>query len=315
MAQRTGTLDGIPIDWQQSPPPLPGSARALAARRPLLERLRRALGASGQAAAQRTPDALATVADPLAIRERLYGRGYVIPGDAAWVLALVEPLRLAAASSLLDLAAGLGGPARAVAQTFHLRVMGLERDAACVRQANALSAALGARHLVEMQLCDPESLELPIARFDGALGREASYAVVEKERYLRVVTRALRGYGTIALTDFALDRAAGEMEELGAWAAALPQPPALWTEAQYADCFRSLGFTLRAAEDISAVYRRQIVAAWIRYLRAGEIRGLAAAQVEAVLAEAEACSRTIAALESGALRYYRFEATPQHALR
>jgi SAM-dependent methyltransferase len=314
MAEGTGTLDGVTLDWRPSPQPR-RDARTIAVRPPLLERLHRLLGASRPPRATHAAQALAAASDPLAIRQRLYGQGYTVPGDAAWVLSLVEPFRLGAGSSLLDLAAGLGGPARVVAQALHQRVMGLERDAACVRQANALSAALGARHLVEVQLCDPESLELPIARFDGALGREASYAVAEKERYLRVVTRALRGRGAIVLTDFVLNRAAGDRDEVSAWSTALPRPASLWTEAQYADCFRSLGFTLRAAEDISSLYRRQIVAAWVRYLRAGEIRGLPMPQAEAVLAEAEAGRRAVAALESGALRYYRFEALRQSALR
>ena len=38
-----------------------------------------------------------------------------------------------------------------------------------------------------------------------------------------------------------------------------------------------------------------------------------AAQIEAVLAEAEACFRTVAALESGALKYYRFEAIAHYS--
>ncbi len=345
MADGTGTLEGVSIDWQHPEPvreraPVDRSWRQPAEREPpapvvtelpppvvspvpappdrrlrLLERLRRALKRSAAAPSAAEIAAANSHAgpDPLLIRQRLYGRGYIIPGDAAWLLSLVEPFQLGPSSSLLDLAAGLGGPARAIAQAFHTRVTGIERDYDRARQANAMSSALGASHLVRIKACDPETIELGTARFDCALGREAGYAVADKEQFLRVVAQSLRSRGQIALTDFVLDRSAGERAELEAWRGKLAQRPSLWTAAQYADCFKSVGYGLRRAEDISALYRRQIVAAWIGYLRAGDIRGLPGSQVEAVLAEAEASFRTVAALESGALKYYRFEAIAHYS--
>jgi SAM-dependent methyltransferase len=216
---------------------------------------------------------------------------------------------------MLDLAAGLGGPARTIAQAFHIRVTGLERDYDRARQGNAMSSALGASHIVRITNRDPESIELDAARFDCALGREATFAVIEKERFLRVAAQSLRTHGQIVLTDFVLDRSAGERDELVSWREGLPRRTSLWTAAQYADCFKSLGFGLRRAEDISSFYRRQIVAAWVRYLRTGDIRRLDTPQVESVLTEAEACRRTVAALESGALKYYRLEAIAHHPFR
>lgn len=328
MADGTGTLARVPIDWRHPEPvhkavpdgrpPVPPAALSpvfVPPNRPVgfLERLRRALRRSTEAPSAAEIGAAEAAPDPLAIRQRLYGRGYIIPGDVSWLLSLVEPLQLGASSSMLDLAAGLGGPARAVAQAFHARVTGIERDHDRAQQGNAMSSALGAAHLVRIDACDPETLELGSARFDCALGREASYAVIEKERFLRVVAQSLRARGRIVLTDFVLDRGAGERPELDGWHSKLAPRPSLWSAAQYADCFKSVGYGLHRAEDISALYRRQIVAAWIGYLRAGEIRGQPASQVEAVLAEAEACFRTVAALESGALKYYRFEAIAHYS--
>jgi ubiquinone/menaquinone biosynthesis C-methylase UbiE len=309
MADVTGTLESIPIDWQH---PETAQRGAPDGRSRFLERLRSALKRSGAGAGETI--AAGAPPDPLIIRQRLYGRGYVIPGDVAWLLSLVEPFRLGASSTLLDLAAGLGGPGRAIAQAFHARVIGIERDHERARQANAMSSAVGASHLVRIKACDPETLELGSAQFDGALGREATHAIADKERFLRVVAQALRPSGRMILTEFVLDRSGGERGELDSWRSHLPHRTSLWTAAQYADCFKSVGYDLRRAEDISALYRGQIVAAWTGYLRSGEIRGQAAAQVEAVLAEAEASFRTVTALESGALKYYHFEAIQQHSV-
>jgi 16S rRNA C967 or C1407 C5-methylase (RsmB/RsmF family) len=143
MADATGTLESVPIDWQH---PEPVRQRAPAGRS-WSERLGAALtrSAAAPSAAGEIAAANANVApDPLAIRQRLYGRGSIIPGDAAWLLSLVEPFHLGASSAMLDLAAGLGGPARAIAQAFHARVTGIERDYDRARQANAMSSALGA---------------------------------------------------------------------------------------------------------------------------------------------------------------------------
>ena len=336
MADGTGTLDSVSIDWLNGPrqrrdddvvdaisyvpasrsvPPLPlpaSDTMAVEPRSPtrFVEWLRRMLHRPALAT---TIGEMPAALDPLTLNQRLYGRGYVIPGDAAWVLDLVEPFQLDGASSILDLAAGLGGPARTIAQAFHTKVTGLERDYDRAKLANAMSSALGTSPLVKIRNCDPETVELPAARFDGALGREATFAIAEKERFLRVVGQSLRTRGQIVLTDFALDRSAGERDELGKWQDQQPRRPSLWTAAQYDDCFRSVGYGLRRADDISALYRRQIIAAWVGYLRAGAIRGMSPAQIDSVLTEAEACCRTVAALESGALKYYRFQAIAHYS--
>lgn len=246
--------------------------------------------------------------DRLTVRQWLYGRGYLIPGDAAQVLRLVEPFQLDSSAKMLDLASGLGGPSRAVAQAFHAHVLGLERDPDLVRQATALSGAQGLARLAQFKNCDPESVELEAETFDCALGREASYAVVEKERFLRVAVQALKPRGQLVLTDFMRSGDGDTRDEVGAWAALQPRRPVLWTLAQYTDCLKSLGFHLRVTDDMSGNYRRQIVANWVSMLRSSELRRLNPAQVETVVGEAEASLRTVAALESGALKYVRLEA-------
>src|SRR5579863_438606 len=175
MADATGMLESVPIDWQHPEPVRPRAP----AGRSWSERLRAALTRSAAAPTVGEAVTAKIAPDPLAIRQRLYGRGYIIPGDAAWLLALVEPFHLGASSAMLDLAAGLGGPARAIAQAFHARVTGIERDYDRARQGNAMSSALGAAHLLRIKACDPETLELGAAKFDCALGREASYTVAQ----------------------------------------------------------------------------------------------------------------------------------------
>ena len=94
--------------------------------------------------------------------------------------------------------------------------------------------------------------------------------------------------------------------ELAAWAALQPRAPSLWSLRQYSDCFLSLGLELRVPEDISAAYKSWIVDGWTRLLRTVDLRSLPRDHRLAVVAEAERWAPTVAALDSGALRMYRF---------
>jgi SAM-dependent methyltransferase len=246
--------------------------------------------------------------DPLTIRQWLYGSGFTIPGDADYVRELVKPFHLGPSMTMLDLAAGLGGPARAIAQAFDTYVTGLERDPELARRATEETAARGLSRHVQITAYDPETFELRAGFYDHALAREATYHVAQKERFLRVLNQAMKPLGQLILTDFVRDRTVGDAPELAAWEAVQPFKPQLWTAAQYTDCFKSLGFDLRIANDITAEYRRLVVLAWKAFVEEGELRQLRSKQALPVIDEVERSIKTIAALESGALKFHYFVA-------
>src|SRR6266851_1461972 len=125
--------------------------------------------------------------DPLTIRQWLWGPGLHIPGTAEDVLALARPFAATAATRLLDVAAGLGGAARAIAAQSGAYVSALERDPDLARRGRALSITAGRYKQVPVGHMDPETLELRAGAFDGILGREASHLVRDKERFMRVL--------------------------------------------------------------------------------------------------------------------------------
>lgn len=125
--------------------------------------------------------------DPLTIRQWLYGPGYIIPGNADYVLELVKPFHLGPSMTMLDLGAGLGGPARTIADAFQTYVTGYERDPELARRAADETSARGLSRQVQISVYDPESFELRAGFYDHALAREATYHVVQKERFLRVL--------------------------------------------------------------------------------------------------------------------------------
>ncbi len=246
--------------------------------------------------------------DPLTVRQWLYGPGHVIPGNAEYVVELVKPFHLGPAMTLLELGSGLGGPARAIVEAFSTYVAGYERDAELVRRATEEMSTRGLSRHVQISAYDPETFELRTGFYDHVVAREATYCVEQKERFLRVLNQSMKPLGQLILTDFVLDRSVGDRSELAAWESTLEYPPQLWTAAQYSDCFKSLGFDLRIANDITPEYRRLILLAWKDFLDHGELRELKHGAAAPVIDEVERGLRTVAALESGALKFYYFVA-------
>ncbi len=259
-------------------------------------------------AVQNSPDVAGPPPDPLTVRQWLYGPGYVTPGSAEYVLELAKQFNPSPAMTVLDMAAGLGGPAQTIAEAFKTYIAGFERDPDLARRATEAVAAHGLARYVQVSAYDPETFELRAGFYDHALAREATYHVAQKERFLRVLSQAMKTSGQLILTDFVRDRAAGERPELGSWEATLRYKPQLWTAAQYTDCMKSLGFDVRIASDATADYRRMTLLAWKNFLEGGELKTLRASQAAPVIDEVERSLRTVSALESGALKFYYFVA-------
>ena len=87
----------------------------------------------------------------ISVAEALWGEGFLFPGGGAEVLRLAKPLGLTAASSLLLIGAGTGGPPRRIAAEFGVWVTGYEANPHLVALANERSqrAGLGRRAQVE----------------------------------------------------------------------------------------------------------------------------------------------------------------------
>ena len=260
--------------------------------------------ASAAPAAPAPSDPVAPL-DPLTIRQWLWGPGFHIPGNRDYVLNLVKPFAANAAMSMLDVAAGLGGPARAVAEAFDTYVTGLERDPELARRGMEMSVAAGKHKHAPVSAMDPESFELKPGTFDGIIGRGATYMVQDKERFLRVLMLGLKPRGQLLLTDYVLEPSLAQRPELALWSPLQPYPPTLWTLRQYTDCLRSLGFDIRITEDITDDLKAQIVIGWDNLLQTVDLKALPRAHKRAVVDEAERWVKTIMTLNSGALKAYR----------
>jgi SAM-dependent methyltransferase len=246
--------------------------------------------------------------DTLTIRQWLWGPGFNIPGDSDYVRDLVKPFAANSSMSILEVASGLGGPARIIAETFDTYVTGLERDPELARLGMEMSVAAGKQKHAPIRQFDPESFELRTGAFDCILGRGATYMVQDKERFMRVLILGLKQRGQLLLTDYIIDPTRADRPEVAMWAALQPVKPHLWTLRQYTDCFNSLGFDTRITEDVTADVKAQIILGWERLLHHVNLKSLPRLHRLAVVDECERWVKTIMALDSGAIRGYRFYA-------
>jgi ubiquinone/menaquinone biosynthesis C-methylase UbiE len=262
-----------------------------------------------ESTASPSPIAAATPAieplDRMRVAQWLWGDGFVMPGNAAFVLETVKPVGLNPAMSMLDISAGLGGAARVIAQTFGTYVTGLERSPERAKRGMEMSVVANLAKRAVISQFNPETIELRANSFDCVLARAATYNVVEKERLLRVIFQGLKQRGQLLLNEFVLDPSLADRRELATWTACESHPPQLWTIEQYTDCMTSLGFDIRVVEDISKTYQSLIVAGWARLLDEVDLKHMAKKHKITIIDEAELWTLRMAALQSGALRVYR----------
>ena len=233
----------------------------------------------------------------LAAAELLWGEGFLAPGGPDHILDLVKPLHLAAGSLLVDLAAGLGGPARVIARRTGAWVTGLERSREAASRGMALSTGAGLAREAAVRPYNPDSLELEHRAFDAAFARFASWELAERERFLRCVIQGLARGGRLLLVDLVAGGEGGE--EFQSWRDAAGLPPPLWTADQYTDCLAAAGMEVHFTIDATATHRALLREGWRRL--GTRLEGLDPEMLLAVADVTRLWLTQAAALDAGAL--------------
>ena len=190
-------------------------------------------------------------------------------GGLAAVEALAGRAGVTAASRVLDVGAGLGGPARFLASRYHCRVVALELHAGRAAGAARLTRRVGLGGRVTVVSADATALPFGTGRFDACLSQEALLHVEDKAAVLAECHRALAPGGRLVFTDWIAHPGLGprERERLREWMAATT----LQTLGGYRTLLGRAGFGAIEAEDVSDEWRRVLRArlAAQRVLRPG----------------------------------------------
>ena len=174
-------------------------------------------------------------------------------GGLAAVDTLARRAGITARSRVLDVCAGLGGPARFLASRRACRVVGLELNAGRAAGAARLTGLVRLADRVRVVRGDATALPFADRSFDACVSQEALLHIADKPAVLAGCQRVLVPGGRLAFTDWICRPGLGdgERERLLQWMAA--------TALQTLDGYRALlgraGFASVAAEDLSDEWR------------------------------------------------------------
>jgi SAM-dependent methyltransferase len=154
----------------------------------LLERLDAALAAAG------LHDRVLTPVD-LAPLDQFHTRGLAATAE------LAKAAGIGAASKVLDIGSGLGGPSRYLASTFGCQVHGIDLSPAFVAAARHLAQRSGVADRVFYECANALDLPYEAESFDVAWTQHVAMNIADRGRLYGEIARVLRKGGRLAIYD------------------------------------------------------------------------------------------------------------------
>ena len=174
-------------------------------------------------------------------------------GGLAAVDELARRAGVTAGSRVLDICAGLGGPARFLASRRGCRVMGVELNPGRAAGMDRLTRRVGLSASVAVVRADATALPFAAGRFDACISQEALLHVEDKAAVLAEARRVLGAGGRLAFTDWITHPGLGDAEraQLTEWMAAVT----LQSIAGYRALLGRAGFRAVESEDLTDEWR------------------------------------------------------------
>lgn len=243
------------------------------------------------------------------VAQYIWGPGYCGPGGPEHIIAMSKLLALNAELSMADIGAGLGGPARTLAEEFGVWMTGYEQSETLVKAGNELSTMAGMAKKAPLQHFEPGPNFKFERRYDRAFLKESLHMIEDKSDLLAKLEDAIKPDGLVLIIDYVLgDEAVVGTADYRAWRAGEPHKVYMVTQQELAGAVTKSGLALRVNEDQSQSQIELITRAWkgvdqvaARLMENPDERHL----VKTLLHEAELWARRVAMLQSGKLKLVR----------
>jgi SAM-dependent methyltransferase len=245
----------------------------------------------------------------VAMAQLLWGEGYIFPGGEIETLRLARPLGASAATSLMVIGTGSGGPAGSVARNLGTWVTGLESDPDLLTASLKFIAKARLQKKVNIRTWDPGNPDFVPRSHHHCLALEPMLGS-QPEPILDGVTRALRPGGQLVLTELATAATLDLTDPIvKRWAFLERRDPAeIPSAVAVTRMLGRVGLDVRVAEDISARHLEHAMLGWrvlLRDLRENKPTRQQAAQL---IAEAELWLLRRRLIRDGRLRMMRWHA-------
>jgi ubiquinone/menaquinone biosynthesis C-methylase UbiE len=149
-------------------------------------------------------------------------------------------LGLTAASHVLDVGSGLGGPSRFTASRFGARVAGIDLTPEYVETGRELNRWLGLDARIDLQQASALAMPFADASFDAAYMMHVGMNIADKKALAAEVARVLKAGGPFGIYDV-MRVGEGDLAFPVPWAAS-PETSALATPAAYRQALEAAGF-------------------------------------------------------------------------
>ncbi len=197
------------------------------------------------------------------VAQYIWGKGFCGPGGPEYVIALSKLLALSPEMSMIQIGAGIGGPARVLADRFGVWLTGYEESQTLVEKGQELSKVAGLDKKAALEHYDPDDCEGFMRKFDRAMAKEALFTIEDKAGIISKVADKLKPGGLFLITEYVIeDDAVITSDEYKTWAVGERRMPCPVTERALKDMLKKAGLQVRVSEDISDQYSKMISQAW-----------------------------------------------------
>ena len=241
------------------------------------------------------------------IAEEIWGESYLSPGGEAFFLEKIQLLGLTEAHSLLNVGAGLGGPARSLATTSGIWVTGLESIPELAELAHYRSKKDQLDKKASINEVDFETVKLKKKSYNAVASLETFMFVKDKERLFAEIQDSLRDNCTFLFTDYVLTATGQPSDTVLEWFQREPVKPNLWSAKQTVEFLNSMNFEVRVSENITQDYKTMVLQAWLDYVGTLNKSDIRPDMADFIIDECEYWLRRIAALDTGDVGVYRFD--------
>lgn len=182
--------------------------------------------------------------------DELIGFDHFHTGGAAATVTMADHLKPASSDVVLDAGAGLGGPARYLADRFGCRVIAVDLTPLFVEVGDLLNERTGLSQLVDMRVGDITAMDLPDESVDHVWTQHVAMNIADRPGLYRELRRVMKPGGRFALFDV-IDGGGGELLLPVPWATE-PQHSHLVTRDELRTLVSDAGFRIDVEEDPAA---------------------------------------------------------------
>jgi cyclopropane fatty-acyl-phospholipid synthase-like methyltransferase len=244
----------------------------------------------------------------ISVAEALWGEGFLFPGGGAEMLRLATPLGLSAASSLLLIGAGSGGPPRCIAEEFGVWVTGYEANARLVELANDRSKRAGLGRRAQVEPWDPLAPKFARRYFHHGIAIEPLRGAAP-EPLLAATSLALKPGGQFVLLEVVSDLPLDPTDPMVAtWARLDNRPTQVPSELEITEVLGRHGFDVRIVEDLSRRDMQNAMQGWRTAVEAMAGARPSLRHAAVVVREAELWLARSRLMQTGRLRLVRWNA-------